>query len=225
MVMPLQDKLEDWRRTVGQLDKDHSKEYKKLRAEIKKKGETCSRAQKKASSKKSSAKGHEGHQRNSAADAALADVTKHYRLLVDTEKSAVRRALVEERSRYCAFVACLKPLLDEEVAMVAEFQQLEEVSKKLAGNTEEPFKLPQASEQVLNDLALASSDFAFQTPPSSPSSLGSRKSSMCSISSAGSSSNGGSSMALQHHSPSHSAASAAATLRHRSLSQVRSCPF
>ncbi len=36
-MLPLQDKLDDWRRTVGQLDKDHAKEYKKMRAEIKKK--------------------------------------------------------------------------------------------------------------------------------------------------------------------------------------------
>ena len=42
--------------------------------------------------------------------------------------------------------------------------------------------------------------FNFQTPPSSPSSLGSRKSSMCSISSAGSGSTGTGSL---HHSPSH----------------------
>lgn len=41
--------------------------------------------------------------------------------------------------------------------------------------------------QVIQDLAASGGDskFSFQTPPSSPSSLGSRKSSMCSISSAG----------------------------------------
>jgi hypothetical protein len=37
LVMPLQDKLDDWRKNVAQLDKDHAKEYKKLRTEIKKK--------------------------------------------------------------------------------------------------------------------------------------------------------------------------------------------
>ena len=47
---------------------------------------------------------------------------------MDTERSAVRRALNEERSRYCAFVSCIKPMLDEEACMVSEFQQLEEVS-------------------------------------------------------------------------------------------------
>ena len=49
---------------------------------------------------------------------------------MDTERSAVRRALNEERSRYCAFVSCIKPMLDEEACMVSEFQQLEEVSQQ-----------------------------------------------------------------------------------------------
>ena len=31
MVLPLQDKLEEWRKTVTMLDKEHAKEYKKLR--------------------------------------------------------------------------------------------------------------------------------------------------------------------------------------------------
>lgn len=70
--------------------------------------------------------------------------------------------------------------------MVSDFQQLEEINVKLSTCTEEPFKLPHSSEQVINDMK--SDGFKFQTPPSSPSSsLGSRKSSMCSISSAGSS--------------------------------------
>ena len=54
-----------------------------------------------------------------------------FKVLVDTERCAVRRALNEERSRYCAFVSCIKPMLDEEACMVSEFQQLEEVSRVL----------------------------------------------------------------------------------------------
>ena len=32
MILPLQDKLEDWRKNVGILDKEHAKEYKKVRS-------------------------------------------------------------------------------------------------------------------------------------------------------------------------------------------------
>ena len=30
MILPLQDKVEDWRKNVGVLDKEHAKEYKKV---------------------------------------------------------------------------------------------------------------------------------------------------------------------------------------------------
>ena len=30
MILPLQDKLEEWRKNVGILDKEHAKEYKKV---------------------------------------------------------------------------------------------------------------------------------------------------------------------------------------------------
>ena len=83
----------------------------------------------------------------------LQDVTKSVRCLHEVEKAAVRRVLVEERSRYCTFVACLKPVLGEEVSLVSELQQLEEVCAKLDKHTEDPFKLPEASEQVSLDLS------------------------------------------------------------------------
>ena len=39
MVLPLQDKLEDWKKSATTMDKDHAKEYKKLRSEVKKRSE------------------------------------------------------------------------------------------------------------------------------------------------------------------------------------------
>ncbi len=149
--------------------------------------------------------------------------------MVESERSAVRRVLNEERSRYCSFVSCFKPVLDEEGALVSEFQQLEEVSNKLAQHAADPFKLPPASEQVIMDLAKnvgdgSGCDFSYKTPPSSPggSSLGSRKSSMCSISSAGSNT----SLAQQQGSPSHGpaammAAKGNATIGHSATLRTR----
>ena len=180
MVLPLQDKLEDWRKSVTILDKEHAKEYKKLRSDVKKKWEAANRIQKKNNKQKTN-----NEQLQKAADASFTEVSKQLRALQETEKNAVRKALIEERSRYCTFVSCMKPVLSEEGALVSEFQQLEEITKKLTRYTEDPFKLPTASEAVINDMT--NGEFKFQTPPSSPSSLGSRKSSMCSISSAGSS--------------------------------------
>jgi len=194
LVLPLQEKMEEWKKVANSLDKEHSKEYKKLRQELKKKTDNQNRLVKKQS-KKSQKSGDF----DPKVEQSISDVTKSVRSLHEVEKSAVRRVLIEERSRYCTFVACLKPVLGEEISMVSELQQLEEVMNKLDKHTEDPFKLPEASEQVLNDIKTTEGGVVFQTPPSSPSSLGSRKSSMCSISSAGSSSGGST------NSPSHQA--------------------
>ncbi len=44
-------------------------------------------------------------------DSAMQEVTAKYLLLEETEKSAVRNALIQERSRFCLFISCLKPVV------------------------------------------------------------------------------------------------------------------
>ncbi len=44
-------------------------------------------------------------------DSAMQDVSDKYLLLEETEKQAVRKALVEERSRFCYFVSMLRPVV------------------------------------------------------------------------------------------------------------------
>ena len=114
-----------------------------MRQELKKKTDNQHRLVKKQSKKNS-----KEQMFDPKVEQGLQDVTKSVRCLHEVEKAAVRRVLVEERSRYCTFVACLKPVLGEEVSLVSELQQLEEVCTKLDKHTEDPFKLPEASEQV-----------------------------------------------------------------------------
>lgn len=47
-------------------------------------------------------------------DSAMQDVSDKYLLLEETEKQAVRKALVEERSRFCCFVSMLRPVVVSE---------------------------------------------------------------------------------------------------------------
>ncbi|XP_063908302.1 protein MTSS 2 isoform X2 [Zophobas morio] len=193
LIIPLQEKLEDWKKTVLNLDKEHAKDYKRARSELKKRSTDTLRLQKKMR------KGAGGDLQKRL-ECGLQDVTERRQLLEETEKHAVRAALIEERGRFCTFVGLLKPVVDEEVAMLTEMSHLQEAVQQLEKHTADPQSLPPASQQVIADLKSSDSGWSFQTPPSSPSSLGSRKSSMCSISSLNSSSSGSS---KSHHSPSH----------------------
>ncbi|XP_075994474.1 MTSS I-BAR domain containing 2a isoform X3 [Genypterus blacodes] len=173
LVTPLQDKIEEWKKTANQLDKDHAKEYKRSRQEIKRKSLDTIKLQKKAR------KGR-GNLRPQL-DSAMQDVSDLYLLMEETEKQAVRRALLEERGRYCAFINLLQPVVNVEIAMLGEITHLQPIVDDLTLLTEDPHKLPPASEQVIRDLKGSDYSWSYQTPPSSPSSAGSRKSSMCSL--------------------------------------------
>ncbi|XP_034032885.1 MTSS I-BAR domain containing 2a isoform X2 [Thalassophryne amazonica] len=173
LVTPLQDRIEEWKKTANQLDKDHAKEYKRSRQEIKRKSLDTIKLQKKARK----GRGNLRPQLNSA----MQDVSDLYLLMEETEKQAVRRALLEERGRYCAFINLLQPVVNVEIAMLGEITHLQAIVDDLTVLTEDPHKLPAASEQVIRDLKGSDYSWSYQTPPSSPSSSSSRKSSMCSL--------------------------------------------
>lgn len=228
--MPLQEKLEDWKKTLINLDKEHAKEYKKAKAELKKRSTDTLRLQKKKARKGVVPPSHVGgHNQmimsvqgnridddaelNRLLESSAAVVQEKRVSLEETERKAVRAGLLEERGRFCHFARLLKPVLDEEIAMLMELTHLQEVSDQLERHAVAPYDLPAASEQVITDLKGRESrtQWALATPPSSPSlSLGSRKSSMCSISSLTSSSSGS---CKNHPSP-------CGHPWHRSLSQV-----
>ncbi|XP_041077482.1 protein MTSS 2-like isoform X13 [Polyodon spathula] len=199
LITPLQDRIEDWKKTATQLDKDHAKEYKRARHEIKKKSSDTLKLQKKAR-KELLGKGDLQPQ----LDSALQDVNDMYLLLEETEKQAVRRVLVEERGRFCTFIGFLQPVVNGEIAMLGEITHLQAIIDDLTVLTADPHKLPPASEQVIMDLKGSDYSWSYQTPPSSPSSSGSRKSSMCSSVNSTHSSASRSSSGSQTHSPSSS---------------------
>uniref|UniRef100_A0AAQ4QZX7 MTSS I-BAR domain containing 1 n=1 Tax=Gasterosteus aculeatus aculeatus TaxID=481459 RepID=A0AAQ4QZX7_GASAC len=182
LINPLQEQTEEWKRVANTLDKDHAKEYKKARQEIKKRSSDTLKLQKKAK------KGRGDLQPQ--LDSAMQEVSDKFLLLEETEKQAVRKALVEERSRFCCFASMLKPVVEEEMSMLGEITHLRTLTDDLKTLTMDPHKLPASSEQVIVDLKASECTWSYQTPPSSPSTTVSRKSSMCSVNSSDSRSSG-----------------------------------
>ncbi|XP_066479106.1 protein MTSS 1 isoform X2 [Tiliqua scincoides] len=172
LINPLQEQMEEWKKVANQLDKDHAKEYKKARQEIKKKSSDTLKLQKKAKKGRGDIQPQLDH--------ALQDVNDKYLLLEETEKQAVRKALIEERGRFCSFISMLRPVIEEEISMLGEITHLQTISEDLKSLTMDPHKLPASSEQVILDLKGSDYGWSYQTPPSSPSTTMSRKSSVCS---------------------------------------------
>ncbi|XP_031154543.1 protein MTSS 1-like isoform X9 [Sander lucioperca] len=203
LINPLQEQMEEWKRGVNTLDKDHAKEYKRARQEIKKKSSDTLKLQKKAKKADNLGRGDIQPQ----LDSAMQDVSDKYILLEETEKQALRKALIEDRQRFCCFVAMLRPVVDEEISMLGEVTHLQAISDDLKALTSDPHTLPPASEQVILDLKGSDYSWSYQTPPSSPSTTMSRKSSMCSSLNSVNSSDSRGSSGSHSHSPSSSSSS------------------
>ncbi|XP_039215781.1 protein MTSS 1 isoform X5 [Crotalus tigris] len=180
LINPLQEQMEEWKKVANQLDKDHAKEYKKARQEIKKKSSDTLKLQKKAKKAFLTAEALGRGDIQPQLDSALQDVNDKYLLLEETEKQAVRKALIEERGRFCSFISMLRPVIEEEISMLGEITHLQTISEDLKSLTMDPHKLPSSSEQVILDLKGSDYGWSYQTPPSSPSTTMSRKSSVCS---------------------------------------------
>ncbi|CAG9792468.1 unnamed protein product [Diatraea saccharalis] len=181
LITPLSERAEEWRRgcASGALSRDHARECKRARAELRRRVHDAQRHARKARRAPPDAKRR--------ADVCIQDVQERKQQLEEMEEKAVKAALVEERSRFCHFVSLLNPVVECEVAMLAEVGHLQEGSEQLVRHTAEPRTLPAASLQVICDIKSCYSGWAESgSAPHSPSAssrLGSRKSSLTSISS------------------------------------------
>ncbi|CAB4061002.1 MTSS1 [Lepeophtheirus salmonis] len=175
----------------------HSKGYKKSRSQIKKKSDQVQRLKKKLKKEKVA-----DPSVKRLFDQCSKDLNAQFKTFENTERTAVRKALSEDRNRYCTFVAFLKPVLDEEIAMFTEIHQIEEILSKLNRTA----SLKESTEIFIEDFVQKGvrgkegengGSICLATPPSTPSSsMGSRKGSMSSLDSGGSTGTSNSSVSI-----------------------------
>lgn len=118
------------------------------------------------------------------------DITQRKADLEEVERRSLRAAMIEERTRFCTFVNLLQPVVKEEFEVMYELGHLQEAMETITNVTKNPTILPQASEELILETKTSASFLYPESPGGShgySNSLGSRKSSVCSISSINSS--------------------------------------
>ena len=93
LFVPLKAKNEDFRRRVSELDRDHLKEFKKVRNEIKRKIEVIHKLRRK------SRKCDNGGELVNQIEQQTRELYIKYRVLEEQERQAVRRINIEERAQ------------------------------------------------------------------------------------------------------------------------------
>lgn len=95
-------------------------------------------------------------------DTAAKDVNDRYLMLLESERLAVKQALIEQRSQFCLFVSWFKPITDGELALLGELQHLNEVVDLMCKHSADPYILPPASEAVIMDVKGLENTWKFQ---------------------------------------------------------------
>lgn len=100
------------------LDKEHTKEYKRCRNELKKRSSDTLRLQKKAK------KGTSDNLQN-LVESSMQTVNQQKAELDDVERKSLRVAMIEDRTRFCHFVSMLEPVVKQEYEMMYELGHLQ----------------------------------------------------------------------------------------------------
>ncbi|OTF79536.1 metastasis suppressor protein 1-like protein [Euroglyphus maynei] len=161
-ISPLQDRVDEWKKIISQIDKEHSKEIKRLK-QFRKKHVTSTFANNTFRMRKHLPRGK--LKNDFPRIASMYDVDKiiiessmdcnnkeKYFMLEEVERNYVRRALIEERLHYCLFFNFLRPVIEEEISMLQEIIHLEEILTTLTSLTNDPHKLPTSSENFIHSL-------------------------------------------------------------------------
>eukprot|EP00092_Neocalanus_flemingeri_P001540 GFUD01001642.1.p1 GENE.GFUD01001642.1~~GFUD01001642.1.p1 ORF type:complete len:701 (-),score=240.25 GFUD01001642.1:116-2218(-) len=131
---PLQVRKEEWRERILQLERDHSKDFKKIQSLLKKKTESVKKMEKKMK------KGKSEPELIKLRDNMLRDLQARSEIFVEQERMAVMEIFSQERTHFTTFAACLKPVIAEEFAMLSQVEMLSDVMEKVNEIIADPFK-------------------------------------------------------------------------------------
>ncbi|KAK4475143.1 hypothetical protein MN116_002228 [Schistosoma mekongi] len=174
LANPLSLKVDEWKRNLYQLEKDRTRQTKRARAELKKALCEAQKWEKKAAkigitggigvgpgvghgiipSTNVTCSNSESNAVSVQAAKAACEVGLKKELVENTEKSAIRLLLLEERSRFCFFVSCLLPILECQSSMLNEIATMDELIKTLTKETEYPDQLVEDVESIVLRMGL-----------------------------------------------------------------------
>ncbi|XP_065676228.1 protein MTSS 1 isoform X2 [Hydra vulgaris] len=149
LVSPMQTCIDEWKKNSSQLEKDHTKDYKRLKNDLKKACTETVKLKKKAA-KKIGKQEYTDQYRD-----AMRVANQLCSSLENQEKDYLRKLMTEERSRATFFFDCYKPCIEQELTLISEIEQLQTIledTNKLCAN---PKQLPIVSEDAINAYKVA----------------------------------------------------------------------
>jgi len=167
-LTPLQEAVDEWKKTNSLLEKDHAKDYKKVKGDLKKANADVVKLKKKAS-KKVGKQEYTDQFRE-----AMRVANSICKTLEDQERSYLEKVMVEERKRAAQFFQFYKPVMDQELTLISEIEQLQSIVDETTLKCQQPTELPETAKDIIKDYKvpeyLRPGNREFNSGPSPPSS-------------------------------------------------------
>lgn len=125
LTVPLQTRLENWRKKVGQLDREHTKQFKKMKEVVKKKSQAVVKIEKKVKKRNKDSELADQMERS------LRDLQGAKEIFIEKERTAVRDIQSVERAVFATFAGGWKQVIAQEFAMLSEVEKLGPVVEKI----------------------------------------------------------------------------------------------
>ena len=133
------------------------KEFKLLRSGIKRKIDTIHKLRKKVTKDNS-------FEVTKQIEENTSELYTDYRVLEKQERQAVRRINLEERSQFCDFAACIRQVVEEEIAVLEEVQRQRELLENMKMILDDPHNMTDTAEEVITDIMESGTKYSFDTP-------------------------------------------------------------
>ena len=162
LTVPVQTKLESWRKKVVQLDREHSKQFKKIRTVVKKRSQAVGKLEKKVK------KRNKDSELADQMETSVRDLQAATEIFVEKERTAVRDIQSVERNIFATFTAGWKQVIAEEFAMLNQVERLGEVMEKIDKEILFPSSLMERSDFGQAHSLDMDRSYSLHTPTSSP---------------------------------------------------------
>ena len=125
LTLPVQTRLENWRKKVGQLDREHSKQIKKMKEVVKKKSQAVVKMEKKVKKRTKDSELADQMERS------VRDLQGAKEIFIEKERTFVRDIQSVERAVFATFAGGWKQVIAQEFAMLSEVEKLGLVVEKI----------------------------------------------------------------------------------------------
>ncbi|XP_062501018.1 protein MTSS 1-like [Corticium candelabrum] len=153
LAQPLTTLIREWDRTTRTLEADHERESRKAVKSAKRAAQDTIKRVKETD--KLERKGKGSVEMQGKMEESMKAASESYQHVEEVERFWMRKLLIEQRSRYCKFVQCFKPVAESEVALLEEATHVNTILSDTLQLVVNPHVLPGSSEELIADLKVA----------------------------------------------------------------------